>query len=214
MNIVRNLKIFSSLKTVPCHPNLNSDCDLFGHNIPYDGSPRAVFETDEERLAFLVTIPVHEWCDNRLSSETGSETGSETPTNTIDIILKTIGERPGITNSELADIFGISLRAVGKHLKNLRDNNLIVRTGSPTLTTKSGFLCNSLKINAISKPPSVTQGDARPKIRIWESLHQTCFNQRAQLFLCEMVTANAFYHGIFTSAFGYDELQLHAIGRT
>lgn len=105
MNIVRNLKIFSSLKTVPCHPNLNSDCDLFGHNIPYDGSPRAVFETDEERLAFLVTIPVHEWCDNRLSSETGSETGSETPTNTIDIILKTIGERPGITNSELADIW-------------------------------------------------------------------------------------------------------------
>ncbi len=101
-----------------------------------NGSPKAVFETDEDRLAFLVTIPVHEGCENRLSfgtsSETGSETSSETPTKTIDKILKTIGERPGITNSELADIFGISLRAVGKHLKNLRDNNLIVRTGSPT----------------------------------------------------------------------------------
>ncbi|MCI7177227.1 MAG: winged helix-turn-helix transcriptional regulator [Candidatus Cryptobacteroides sp.] len=97
-----------------------------------NGSPKAVFETDEDRLAFLVTIPVHEGCENRLSFGTSSETSSETPTKTIDKILKTIGERPGITNSELADIFGISLRAVGKHLKNLRDNNLIVRTGSPT----------------------------------------------------------------------------------
>ena len=35
-----------------------------------NGSPRAVFETDEERLAFLVTIPVHEGCDNRLTSGT------------------------------------------------------------------------------------------------------------------------------------------------
>lgn len=30
--------------------------------------PRAVFETDEDRLAFLVTIPVHEGYEKRLSS--------------------------------------------------------------------------------------------------------------------------------------------------
>ena len=89
-----------------------------------NGSPRAIFETDEDRLAFLVTIPVHEGCENRLSSET--------PKRTIDKILRIIKGRPGITNAELANILGISPRAVGKHLKKLRNDNRIVRVGSPT----------------------------------------------------------------------------------
>ena len=43
-----------------------------------NGSPRAIFETTDDRLTFLVTIPVHEGC--RESSETdvfGSETHHE-----------------------------------------------------------------------------------------------------------------------------------------
>ena len=83
-----------------------------------------------------MTIPVHEGCENRLSfgtfSETSSETSSETPKRTIDKILRIIKGRPGITNAELANILGISQRAVGKHLKKLRNDNRIVRVGSPT----------------------------------------------------------------------------------
>ena len=83
-----------------------------------------------------MTIPVHEGCENRLSfgtfSETSSETSSETPKRTIDKILRIIKGRPGITNAELANILGISPRAVGKHLKKLRNDNRIVRVGSPT----------------------------------------------------------------------------------
>ena len=93
-----------------------------------NGSPRAVFETDEDRLAFLVTIPIHEECENRLRFGTSSET----PKRTIDKILRIIKGRPGITNAELANILGISTRAVGKHLKKLRNDNRIVRVGSPT----------------------------------------------------------------------------------
>ena len=46
------------------------------------------------------------------------------------------------------------------------------------------------------------------------SLNQICFNQRAQLFLRKMLISNVFYQSIFTSAFGYDELQLLSIGST
>lgn len=46
--------------------------------------------------------------------------------------FRIIKGRPGITNAELANILGISPRAVGKHLKKLRNDNRIVRVGSPT----------------------------------------------------------------------------------
>ncbi|MDD6751298.1 MAG: winged helix-turn-helix domain-containing protein [Bacteroidales bacterium] len=75
-----------------------------------------------------MTIPVHEGCENRLSFGTCSET----PKRTIDKILRIIKGRPGITNAELANILGISPMAVGKHLKKLRNDNRIVRVGSPT----------------------------------------------------------------------------------
>ena len=123
-----------------------------GQNI---SPPRAACETDEDRLAFLVTIPVHEGCENRLSSETGSETGSETPKRTIDKILRIIKERPGITNAELANILCISPRAVGKHLKKQRDDNRIVRVGSPTYGGGWETLEEQLRIAAFSlhSPP-------------------------------------------------------------
>ena len=67
-----------------------------------NGSPRAVFETTNDHLTFLVTIPVHKECTN--SSETGSETifkssetssgtqpkSSGTPQKTLDKILELI----------------------------------------------------------------------------------------------------------------------------
>ena len=47
-----------------------------------NGSPRATFETTEERLAFLIHIPVHPLCNNQLvvnddEQQIGSEKSSE-----------------------------------------------------------------------------------------------------------------------------------------
>ena len=46
-------------------------------NYPYNGSPRAVFETTDDRLTFLVTIPVHEGCED--SSETATKSSGTKP---------------------------------------------------------------------------------------------------------------------------------------
>lgn len=128
----RNRRLGDFLKELDLTEGRSTGVPTIQEKLRANGSPRAVFETDEDRLAFLVTIPVHEGCENRLSSGTCSETGSETPKRTIDKIMKIIKERPGITNAELANILDISPRAVGKHLKKLRDDNRIVRVGSPT----------------------------------------------------------------------------------
>ena len=124
----RNRRLGDFLKELDLTEGRSTGVPTIQEKLRANGSPRAVFETDEDRLAFLVTIPVHEGCENRLSSETSSET----PKRTIDKILRIIKGRPGITNAELANILGISPRAVGKHLKKLRNDNRIVRVGSPT----------------------------------------------------------------------------------
>ena len=77
-----------------------------------------MFETDEDRLAFLVTIPVHEGCENRLSS--------------------------GITSKSAKRIYqsGISIRGVRIDLKALRDGGFITKetesTRSPWVVLKKG----------------------------------------------------------------------------
>ena len=132
----RNRRLGDFLKELDLTEGRSTGVPTIQEKLRANGSPRAVFETDEDRLAFLVTIPVHEGGENRLTfgtfSETSSETSSETQKRTIDKILRIIKGRPGITNAELANILGISPRAVGKHLKKLRNDNRIVRVGSPT----------------------------------------------------------------------------------
>ena len=101
-----------------------------------NGSPRAIFETTDDRLTFLVTIPVHERC--RESSETdilGSERSSETKTKssersseTKDLIIDIIQD-PHITAAEIAMQLNMSSRGVEKQIRKLRELGKIKRTG-------------------------------------------------------------------------------------
>lgn len=109
-----------------------------------NGSPRAIFETTEDRLTFLVTIPVHEGCSesseaNSNSSETGilgSERGSETKakssersSETKDLIIDIIKQTPHITAAEIAMQLNMSSRGVEKQIRKLRESGKIKRTG-------------------------------------------------------------------------------------
>ena len=115
-----------------------------------NGSPRAIFETTDDRLTFLVTIPVHEGCSE--SSETdvlGSEThhkssgtnsigsgtkpkSSGTRKKTTDKIIEIIKKDPKITAPQIAMELGISTRGVEKNLRQLRESGSLKRIGSPT----------------------------------------------------------------------------------
>ena len=101
-----------------------------------NGSPRAIFETTDDRLTFLVTISVHEGCSE--SSETdvlGSEThhkSSGTRKKTTDKIIEIIKKDPKITAPQIAMELGISTRGVEKNLRQLRESGSLKRIGSPT----------------------------------------------------------------------------------
>jgi len=124
-------------------------------NLTANGSPRATFETTEARLTFLIHIPVHAGCDNKLVSgadevnsivttETTTETTTErsrsttektteknnkTTEKTTEKIVRLMRENPYITNKEMADACGITEDGVYWNTKKLRKNNVIRRVG-------------------------------------------------------------------------------------
>lgn len=92
-----------------------------------NGSPRAIFETTDDRLTFLVTIPVYESCNessetsrlgseaSSLSSERSSETngfGSERGSDTKESILGIVKLNPRVTTAEIAMRLNMSSRGV------------------------------------------------------------------------------------------------------
>ena len=91
-----------------------------------NGSPRAVFETTDDRLTFLVTIPIHNDCTE------SSETSSETRHKTSNRILELIKSDSKITTPQIAMELGISTRGVEKNLRLLRESGVLKRIGSPT----------------------------------------------------------------------------------
>ena len=97
------------------------------------------FETTEDRLTFLIHIPIHAGCGNKPATEKttvitteksaiGSEkngSGSEKS----QAIISAIRLNPKVTAAEIAMKLGVSSRAVEKRIKTLRENGVIRRIG-------------------------------------------------------------------------------------
>ena len=82
----RNRRLGDFLKELDLTEGRSTGVPTIQAKLAENGSPRAVFETTDDRLTFLVTLPIHEGCSKSLettvkSSETtvkSSERGSET----------------------------------------------------------------------------------------------------------------------------------------
>ena len=90
------------------------------------------FETTEDRLTFLIHIPIHAGCDNKSATEKTtvittekSAIGSEKN----QAIISAIRLNPKVTAAEIAMKLGVSSRAVEKRIKTLRENGVIRRIG-------------------------------------------------------------------------------------
>ena len=123
------------------------------------GALCAIFETTDDRLTFLVTIPIHEGCSD--SSETKSESSgtslssseesietvnfssekstgssektsnsSEKTSNSSEKILELIKQDPKISAAEIAMEIDMSSRGVEKQIKKLREAGIIKRNGA------------------------------------------------------------------------------------
>lgn len=130
----RNRRLGDFLKELELTEGRSTGVPTIQEKLTDNGSPRATFETTEERLAFLIHIPVHPLCNNQLvvnddEQHIGSEKSSDRPQDMFQVILDAIRKDAKVTADEIAMHLGVSSRAVQKRFRVLRENGVIRRVG-------------------------------------------------------------------------------------
>lgn len=145
----RNRRLGDFLKELDLTEGRSTGVPTIQTKLAENGSPRAIFETTDDRLTFLVTIPIHEGCvessgtdvvssgtktkSSERSSETpekGSERSSERVTKSSERILELIKQTPTISAAEIAMAIDMSSRGVEKQIRKLRESGIIKRVGA------------------------------------------------------------------------------------
>ena len=131
----RNRRLGDFLKELDLTEGRSTGVPTIQEKLAKNGSPRATFETTDDRLTFLIFIPVHSGCDNRLlqfdnqGQSTSTEKNNESTQKSTQKILELIAENPKVTTQEMADSIGIIRRSVAKHIKKLQEQGIIRRVG-------------------------------------------------------------------------------------
>ena len=105
-----------------------------------NGSPRATFESGDDRLTFLITIPVHEGCEKKLMTTEGSGKTDEmsvemsvkmsVETNKRSIrIRKIMKAEPTITLKGIAELLGVTSRTIERTVAQMIIDGDIVHEG-------------------------------------------------------------------------------------
>ena len=149
----RNRYLGDFLKELDLTEGRSTGVPTIQEKLAANGSPRATFETTDDRLTFLIHIPVHAGCENNLlslanksqlngsektgtSSEKGSASssekggaGSDKPQDVVQSILSAIRHNPKVSAAEIAMKVGLSSRAIEKRIKTMRENGISHRVG-------------------------------------------------------------------------------------
>lgn len=130
----RNRRLGDFLKELDLTEGRSTGVPTIQTKLAENGSPRAIFETTDDRLTFLITIPIHELCSE--SSETTNESSgtqsksSERKRKSSERILDLIKNKPTISAAEIAMEIDMSSRGVEKQIKKLREARIIRRNGA------------------------------------------------------------------------------------
>lgn len=101
-----------------------------------NGSPRAIFETNDERSYINVFIPIHEGCgDTVIQNETVNETQNK--------ILREIQRNNSVTYTELARALKMGRATIGRNLSTLKEKGILVRVGGDKMDI--GKSCRIIK---------------------------------------------------------------------
>ena len=148
----RNRRLGDFLKELDLTEGRSTGVPTIQEKLADNGSLRATFETTEDRLTFLIHIPIHAGCGNKPATEkttvitteknaigsekngSGSEKSSEKTTvittkKTTEKIVRLMKANPYINNKELAEVCGITEDGVYWNTKKLKKNNRIRRIG-------------------------------------------------------------------------------------
>ena len=130
----RNRRLGDFLKELDLTEERSTGVPTIQTKLAENGSPRAIFETTDDRLTFLITITIHEMCSE--SSETTNESSgthlesSERTTKSSERIRDLIKNKPTISAAEIAMEIDMSSRRVEKQIKKLREAGIIRRNGA------------------------------------------------------------------------------------
>ena len=137
----RNRRLGDFLKELDLTEGRSTGVPTIQAKLAENGSPRAVFKTTDDRMTFLVIIPVHERCiegsetptTSSKKGEFGSEitiAGSEITVKSSEKILAQIKQKPTISAAEIAMQIEMSSRGVEKQIRKLREKGVIKRIGA------------------------------------------------------------------------------------
>ena len=136
----RNRRLRDFLKELDLTEGRSTGVPTIQEKLADNGSLRATFETTEDRLTFLIHIPIHAGCGNKPATEKttvitteksaiGSEKNDSGSEKTTEKIVRLMKANPYITNKELAEVCGITEDGVYWNTKKLKKNNRIRRIG-------------------------------------------------------------------------------------
>ena len=129
----RNRRLGDFLKELELTEGRSTGVPTIQEKLANNGSPRATFETTEDRLSILIHIPVHEGCGNVVVMK---DTIKDTINDTINItgteskILDLIRKDNNVTRILLCTKTGLSDSTIARNLKSLQEKGLVERKGS------------------------------------------------------------------------------------
>ena len=134
----RNRRLGEFLKELSLTEGRNTGIPTIQRELAHNGSPVASFETDEDRLSFLVRIPCHEGeegvspalFNDKETTNDGINDGINQLGGVFQEVYKMIAERPEIIGSEIMETLKISESTVTRSIRELKKLGFIKRDGS------------------------------------------------------------------------------------
>ena len=123
----RNRRIGEFLKELHLTEGRNTGIHKMLEALDHNGSPRPLFETDEDRIYFLVTV----FARTQGAVEGGdAQSGAGRAQARRDRLLEYLGAHPLSTTNEMAEALGTSVSTVNRIIASLKAEGLLWREGS------------------------------------------------------------------------------------
>ncbi len=131
----RNRRIGEFLKEMHLTEGRNTGFKKILQAIEKNGSPKPIFETDEDRLYFITTILIHsEFLKENENGTSGTSGTSGTMQLNINekAVLELLKINPKLSRKELSEKTDISERTISRVLDSLKNKGKIIRKGATT----------------------------------------------------------------------------------
>lgn len=133
----RNRRIGEFLKELHLTEGRNTGFGKILRALEKNGSPKPLFETDDERTSFAATLFIHPGfiadgidSGNNNGKNNGNNYGNENQFDNAERILKIMKDTPHITIDQIVSDTGISKRTVSRIIKKLKGKDMIRREGT------------------------------------------------------------------------------------